>query len=139
MTEVGAAVSTVAVGDRVIISCISACGACSYCHQGLYAHCLADEGASGIGWIFGMPEGVSVEAVVMLSDILPTGFEIGVRYGRVKPGDVVAVVGSGPVGLAAIMTASLYGAARISLRHLRPSRRDESAQGSDHPAVITRV
>jgi alcohol dehydrogenase len=135
VTEVGGAVSTVAVGDRVIISCISACGACSYCHQGLYAHCLADEGASGIGWIFGhlidgtqaelvrvpfadnsvykMPDGVSDDQAVMLSDILPTGFEIGVRYGRVKPGDVVAVVGSGPVGLAAIMTASLYGPARI--------------------------
>ncbi|TRW45559.1 zinc-dependent alcohol dehydrogenase family protein [Georgenia yuyongxinii] len=135
ITEVGAAVSTLAVGDRVIISCISACGACSYCHQGLYAHCLADEGASGIGWIFGhlidgtqaeyvrvpfadnsvykVPDGVSDEAAVMLSDILPTGFEIGVRYGRVKPGDVVAVVGAGPVRLAAIMTAGLYGAARI--------------------------
>jgi len=135
VTEVGDAVSTVAVGDRVIISCISACGACSYCHQGLYAHCLADEGAEGIGWIFGhlidgtqaeyvrvpfadnsvykVPEGVSDEAAVMLSDILPTGFEIGVRYGRVEPGDVVAVIGAGPVGLAAIMTAGLYGAARI--------------------------
>jgi alcohol dehydrogenase len=135
VTEVGDAVSTVAVGDRVIISCISACGACSYCHQGLYAHCLADEGAEGIGWIFGhlidgtqaeyvrvpfadnsvykVPEGVSDEAAVMLSDILPTGFEIGVRYGRVEPGDVVAVIGAGPVGLAAIMTAGLYGAARV--------------------------
>jgi alcohol dehydrogenase len=135
VTEVGDAVSTVAVGDRVIISCISACGSCSYCHQGLYAHCLAVEGAEGIGWIFGhlidgtqaeyvrvpfadnsvykVPESVSDEAAVMLSDILPTGFEIGVRYGRVEPGDVVAVIGAGPVGLAAIMTAGLYGAARI--------------------------
>jgi alcohol dehydrogenase len=135
ITEIGAAVSTLAVGDRVIISCISACGACSYCHQGLYAHCLADEGASGIGWILGhlidgtqaeyvrspfadnslykLPADVPDAAGVMLSDILPTGFEIGVRYGRVKPGDVVAVVGSGPVGLACVMTASLYGAARV--------------------------
>src|SRR5690348_10536118 len=135
IAEVGAAVSTLAVGDRVLISCISACGACSYCHQGLYAHCLADEGASGIGWIFGhlidgtqaelvrvpfadnsvykLPDSVSDEAAVMLSDILPTSFEIGVRYGQVKPGDVVAVVGSGPIGLAAMMTANLYGAARI--------------------------
>ena len=107
MTEVGSAVSTIAVGDRVIISCISACGACSYCHEGLYAHCLAEEGASGIGWIFGhlidgtqaelvrvlrrqLPlqaaAGVSDDAAVMLSDILPTGFEIGVRYGDVQPG-----------------------------------------------------
>jgi alcohol dehydrogenase len=148
VTEVGSAVSTLSVGDRVIISCISACGACSYCHQGLYAHCLADEGASGIGWIFGhlidgtqaelvrvpfadnslykVPEGVSDEAAVMLSDILPTGFEIGVRYGRVKPGDVVAVVGAGPVGLAAIMTSSLYGAARIIALDLDDNRLEQA-------------
>jgi alcohol dehydrogenase len=148
VTEVGSAVATVAVGDRVIISCISACGACSYCHQGLYAHCLADEGASGIGWIFGhlingtqaelvrvpfadnsvykVPEGVTDEAAVMLSDILPTGFEIGVRYGRVKPGDVVAVVGAGPVGLASIMTSSLYGAARIIALDLDTNRLEQA-------------
>lgn len=148
VTEVGSAVTTVAVGDRVLISCISACGACSYCHQGLYAHCLADEGASGIGWILGhlidgtqaelvrtpfadnslyrLPTGVSDEAAVMLSDILPTGFEIGVRYGRVKPGDVVAVIGAGPVGLAAIMTAGLYGAARIIALDLDDNRLDRA-------------
>ncbi len=135
ITEVGQAVSKLAVGDRVIISCISACGSCSYCHQQLPAHCLDDEGASGIGWIFGhlidgtqaeyvrvpfaenslhrVPEGVSDDAALMLSDILPTGFEIGVRNGRVEPGDVVAVIGAGPVGLAAMMTATLYGASRI--------------------------
>lgn len=148
VTEVGAAVSSVAVGDRVIISCISACGSCSYCHQGLYAHCLADEGSSGIGWIFGhlidgtqaelvrvpfadnsvykVPEGVSDEAAVMISDILPTGFEIGVRYGRVKPGDVVAVVGAGPVGLAAMMTSGLYGAARIIALDLDDNRLEQA-------------
>ncbi len=148
VTEVGAAVSTVAVGDRVLISCISACGACSYCHQGLYAHCLADEGASGIGWIFGhlidgtqaelvrvpfadnsvykLPDHVPDDAAVMLSDILPTGFEIGVRYGGVKPGDVVAVVGAGPVGLAAIMTSGLYGAARIIALDLDANRLDQA-------------
>jgi len=135
ITEVGSAVGRLAVGDRVIISCITSCGSCSYCHQQLPAHCLADEGASGIGWILGhlidgtqaeyvrvpfaesslhkLPQGVSDEAAVMLSDILPTGFEIGVRNGRVKPGDVVAVVGAGPVGLAAMMTAGPYGASRI--------------------------
>jgi len=135
ITEVGAAVSKLAVGDRVIISCISSCGSCAYCRQQLPAHCMNDEGTSGIGWIFGhlidgtqaeyvrvpfaetslhsLPEGVSDEAAVMLSDILPTGFEIGVRNGRVKPGDVVAVIGAGPVGLSAVMTAGLYGASRI--------------------------
>jgi alcohol dehydrogenase len=135
ITEVGPAVSTLSVGDRVIISCISSCGKCSYCRQGLPSHCLNSEGQSGIGWIFGhlidgtqaefvrvpfaesslhkLPKGVSDEAAVMLSDILPTGFEIGVRNGRVKPGDVVAVIGAGPVGLSAMMTAELYGASRV--------------------------
>ena len=147
--EVGSAVSGVAIGDRVIISCVSACGSCSYCHEGLYAHCLADEGASGIGWILGhlidgtqaeyvrvpfadnslytLPDGVTDEAAVMLSDILPTGFEIGVRYGRVEPGDVVAVVGAGPVGLAAIMTAGLYGAARVIALDLDVNRLEQAA------------
>ncbi|HEX3004131.1 MAG TPA: zinc-binding dehydrogenase, partial [Angustibacter sp.] len=144
------AVQTIAVGDRVIISCISACGSCSYCHQGLYAHCLADEGASGIGWIFGhlidgtqaelvrvpfadnslytIPAGVTDDAAVMLSDILPTGFEIGVRYGKVKPGDVVAVVGAGPVGLAAMMTSGLYGAARVIAIDLDDNRLQQARQ-----------
>ena len=135
ITELGSSVSNLKVGDRVIISCIKSCGHCSNCANGLYSHCLGDEGASGIGWIFGhlidgtqaefvrvpyadnslhkLPEGVSDDQGVMLSDILPTGFEIGVQYGRVKPGDVVAVIGAGPVGLAAIATAGLYGAATI--------------------------
>ena len=135
ITEIGSAVESLVVGDRVIISCVTSCGSCSYCRKLLPAHCLNKEGTSGIGWIFGhlidgtqaeyvrvpfaetslhlLPAGVSDEAAVMLSDILPTGFEIGVRNGRVKPGDVVAVVGAGPVGLAAMMTAGLYGAGRI--------------------------
>jgi alcohol dehydrogenase len=133
--EVGSAVRNVSVGDRVIISCISSCGVCIYCRSGNPSHCLAEDGASGIGWILGhlidgtqaemvripfadnslytLPESVSDDAAVLLSDILPTGFEIGVQYGRVKPGDTVAVVGAGPVGLAVIATAGLYGAAAI--------------------------
>lgn len=135
VVEVGSAVNSLQSGDRVIISCVSSCGSCSYCQRQLPSHCLAEEGAPGVGWIFGhlidgtqaeyvrvpfaenslhkLPEGVSDEAAMLLSDILPTGFEIGVRNGRVAPGDVVAVVGAGPVGLAAMMTAGLYGAARI--------------------------
>jgi len=146
--EAGAAVSSIAVGDRVIISCISSCGSCAYCHQQLPAHCLDGEGTTGIGWIFGhlidgtqaeyvrvpfadgslhkLPEGVSDEAAVMLSDILPTGFEIGVRNGRTKPGDVVAVVGAGPVGLSAIMTAGLYGASRIIAIDLDQNRLEQA-------------
>ncbi len=148
VTEVGGAVGSIAVGDRVIISCISSCGSCSYCHQQLPAHCLDGEGTAGIGWIFGhlidgtqaeyvrvpfadgslhkLPEGVSDEAAVMLSDILPTGFEIGVRNGRTKPGDVVAVVGAGPVGLSAIMTAGLYGASRIIAIDLDQNRLEQA-------------
>lgn len=135
VVEVGESVSTLHVGDRVIVSCIKSCGKCAYCKAGMYAHCLGDEGASGMGWIFGhlidgtqaelvrvpyaensvykVPEGVSDEEGVMLSDILPTGFEIGVLNGDIAPGDTVAVVGAGPVGLAAIMTAGLRGPARI--------------------------
>ncbi len=142
--EVGSSVRTVSVGDRVIISCVSSCGVCIYCRSGNPSHCVADEGASGIGWILGhlidgtqaemvripfadtslylLPEQVPDEAAILLSDILPTGFEIGVQYGRVKPGDTVAVVGAGPVGLSVIATAALYGAAQIVAIDLDESR-----------------
>ncbi len=135
ITEIGSGVTLLAVGDRVIVSCISSCGRCENCRAGLYSHCLDPEGAAGIGWILGhlidgtqaefvripfgenslyrIPAGVTDAEAVLLSDILPTGFEIGVQYGQVKPGDVVAVVGSGPVGLAAVMTARLYGPSKI--------------------------
>ncbi|MBW4031350.1 MAG: zinc-dependent alcohol dehydrogenase family protein [Acidobacteria bacterium] len=135
ITEVGSGVTQLGVGDRVILSCVSACGMCSNCRIGLRSHCLDPEGMAGIGWIFGymidgtqaeyvrvpfaensvypIPEGVSDAEAVLLSDILPTGFEIGVQYGQVKPGDVVAVVGAGPVGLSAVMTAQLYGPSRV--------------------------
>ncbi|WP_298460774.1 zinc-dependent alcohol dehydrogenase family protein [uncultured Cellulomonas sp.] len=133
--EVGDSVRTVSPGDRVIISCISACGRCTFCREGNPSHCLAAEGAAGIGWVLGhlidgtqaemvrvpfadtslysLPDGVPDASAVLLSDIFPTGFEIGVQYGRVQPGDTVAVVGAGPVGLAAIATAGLQGAAQV--------------------------
>lgn len=144
IVETGEAVTNFKAGDRAIISCVSSCGVCSYCRQQLPSHCLNEEGASGVGWILGhlingtqaeyvrvpfadnslhkLPEGVSDEAGFMLSDIMPTGFEIGVRNGRVTPGDVVAVIGVGPVGMAVIMTASLYGASRIIAIDLDDSR-----------------
>ncbi|HEV7185642.1 MAG TPA: zinc-dependent alcohol dehydrogenase family protein [Leifsonia sp.] len=150
IVEVGSGVGSLAVGDRVIISCIKSCGHCANCRTGLYSHCLGDEGASGIGWVFGhlidgtqaefvrvpyadnslypLPAGVSDEQAVMLSDILPTGFEIGVRYGRVKPGDVVAVVGAGPVGLAAMLTAGLYGAAEVIAIDLDEGRLEKAKE-----------
>jgi alcohol dehydrogenase len=150
ITEVGSSVDSLAVGDRVIISCIKSCGHCVNCKAGLYSHCLGDEGVSGIGWIFGhlidgtqaeyvrvpyaenslykLPAGVSDDEAVMLSDILPTGFEIGVQYGNVKPGDVVAVIGAGPVGLAAIITAGFYGAATIVAVDLDQNRLEKARE-----------
>lgn len=135
ITEIGAGITQLAVGDRVILSCVSSCGKCSNCRKGLYSHCLDPEGTPGIGWIFGymidgtqaeyvrvpfaensvykVPEGLTDSEGILLSDILPTGFEIGVQYGHVQPGDIVAVIGSGPVGLSAVMTARLYGPSKV--------------------------
>ena len=132
----------VKVGDKVIISCVTACGTCHYCKKSLYAHC--DDG----GWILGymidgtqaeyvhiphadnslyhIPESITDDAAVMLSDILPTGFEIGVLNGQVKPGDTVAIVGSGPIGLAALLTAQFYSPARIIMIDLDDNRLKES-------------
>ncbi|WP_091467007.1 zinc-dependent alcohol dehydrogenase family protein [Paenarthrobacter nitroguajacolicus] len=135
VTEVGSSISSLRPGDRVIISCIKSCGHCGNCRKGLFSHCLGDEGQAGTGWIFGhlidgtqaefvrvpyaenslhkLPHGVTDDEAVMLSDILPTAFEIGVQAGRVAPGDVVAIVGAGPIGLAAMATAGLHGAATV--------------------------
>jgi len=132
VTEVGPDCRKVKVGDRVIISCISKCMECRYCTSGLPSHCQT---LGGIGWVFGhlidgtqaeqvrvpfadhglipLPAGVTPEQGAMLSDILPTGYEIGVRYGEVEEGDVVAVIGAGPIGLASIMTAAPMRPSRI--------------------------
>ena len=155
ITEVGSAISSLSVGDRVIMSCISACGHCDMCKERVFSHCLADEGASGIGWVFGhlidgtqaeyvrvpfaetsvypLPDGVTPQEGAMLSDILPTGHEIGVRYGQVKVGDVVVVIGAGPVGLAAIMTARLYGPSKIVAVDLDANRVQQAKRfGATH-------
>jgi alcohol dehydrogenase len=127
--EVGIGVSNFKKGDHVLISCITSCGKCDYCKKGMYSHC--ENG----GWILGhlidgtqaeyvriphadnslyhIPEGSDEEALVMLSDILPTGFECGVLNGRVQPGSTVVIVGSGPIGLAALLTAQFYSPAQI--------------------------
>jgi alcohol dehydrogenase len=127
--KVGPGVTTFRPGDRVLISCISACGRCEYCRRGMYSHCTTG------GWILGnridgtqaeyvriphadtslypVPEGVDEEALTMLSDILPTGFECGVLNGKVQPGASVAIVGAGPIGLAALLTAQFYAPAEI--------------------------
>ena len=127
---VGSAVKNVRPGDRVLVSCITSCGACRFCREGRYGQCIG-----GGGWILGhkidgtqaeyvrvpfadnsthlAPAGVEDEELLMLADILPTGYEVGVLNGRVSPGDVVAVVGAGPIGLAAIMGARLYSPSHI--------------------------
>lgn len=136
--SVGAGVGSFKPGDRVLISCITACGRCDYCRRGMYSHC-----ATG-GWILGneidgtqadyvriphadtslypIPAGADEEALVMLSDILPTGFECGVLNGKVEPGGTVAIVGSGPIGLAALLTAQFYSPAEIIMIDLDDNR-----------------
>ncbi|WP_306840892.1 zinc-dependent alcohol dehydrogenase family protein [Paenarthrobacter nicotinovorans] len=155
VTEVGSSVSGIRPGDRVIISCIKSCGLCSNCRKMLFSHCLGDEGQPGTGWIFGhlidgtqaefvrvpyadnslhkVPENVSDDEAAMLSDILPTAFEIGVLDGRVAPGDIIAVVGAGPIGLAVMATAGLCGASIIIAIDPNESRLSRAAEfGATH-------
>lgn len=139
IVEVGAAVTTVVPGDRVLVSCITACGRCRFCKEGHPGQCTG-----GGGWIFGhlidglqaeyarvpfadtsvykVPETLSDEQVLFLADILPTAFEVGVLNGGVRPGDTVAIVGAGPIGLATIMTARLFTPARIIAIDLADAR-----------------
>ncbi|HEX8858928.1 MAG TPA: alcohol dehydrogenase catalytic domain-containing protein, partial [Actinomycetes bacterium] len=138
--ETGPSVRTVREGDRVLLSCISACGSCRFCRAGQYGQCLG-----GGGWIFGhlidgvqaeyarvpfadtstykLPDELPDEQAVYLADILPTGYEVGVLNGRVQPGDTVAVVGAGPIGLAAILGAKLYSPAQVVAIDPVPARR----------------
>ncbi len=142
--EVGDGVSNFKKGDHVLISCITACGKCDNCKRQMYSHC--EDG----GWILGhmidgtqaeyvriphadtslyhIPEEADEEALVMLSDILPTGFEVGVLNGKVKPGDVVAIVGAGPIGLAALLTAQFYSPAEIIMVDLDDNRLEVSKE-----------
>jgi alcohol dehydrogenase len=136
--KVGAAVTSFKTGDPVLISCISACGKCEYCRKQMFSHCTTG------GWILGnkidgtqaefvripyadtslypIPPGADEEALVMLSDILPTGFECGVLNGKVEPGGIVAIVGAGPIGLAALLTAQFYSPAEIIMIDLDDNR-----------------
>jgi alcohol dehydrogenase len=136
--EVGPGVSRFRKGDRVLISCITACGKCEYCRRGMPSHC--EQG----GWILGntidgtqagfvripfadtslylIPENADEDAMVMLSDILPTGYECGVLNGCVKPGDTVAIIGAGPVGLAALLTTQFYAPANLIVIDLDDNR-----------------
>jgi alcohol dehydrogenase len=147
--EIGAGVKTVAVGDRVLVSCVSACGTCRFCRETRYGQCIG-----GGGWILGntidgtqaeyvrvpfadnstypVPAGVTDEQLLMLADILPTGYEVGVLNGGVRPGDVVAVVGTGPIGLSAISGARLFSPSLIIAIDMVPSRLEAAKQfGAD--------
>jgi alcohol dehydrogenase len=147
--EVGAGVKNVRAGDHVLVSCVSACGACRFCREARYGQCLG-----GGGWILGneidgtqaefvrvpfadnstypAPAGVSDEELLMLADILPTGYEIGVLNGQVRPGDVLAVVGAGPIGLSAMMGALLYSPSHIVAIDMAPARLEAAKQfGAD--------
>ena len=141
---VGSAVANFKPGDKVLISCVTSCGRCEYCKKQLYAHCTDG------GWILGhtidgtqaeyvriphadnslypVPESADPEALVMLSDILPTGFEIGVLAGQVKPGDTVAVVVAGPIGMAVLLTAQFYSPSRVIMIDMDPERLEVSRQ-----------
>jgi len=136
--KTGSAVTAFKAGDRVLISCVSACGKCVYCRKLMYSHCTTG------GWILGnsidgtqaeyvriphadsslypIPAGADEEALVMLSDILPTGFECGVLNGKVQPGNTVAIVGAGPIGLAALLTAQFYSPGKIIMIDLDDNR-----------------
>ena len=136
--SIGAAVTAFKPGDRVLISCISSCGKCDYCRRGMYSHCTTG------GWILGnsidgtqaefvriphadtslyhLPQGLDEDALVMLSDILPTGYECGVLNGKVAPGGSVAIVGAGPIGLATLLTAQFFSPSRIIMIDLDDNR-----------------
>jgi alcohol dehydrogenase len=154
VTESGSGVRTVAVGDRVLVSCISACARCRYCREGRYGQCL-----NGGGWVLGhlidgvqaeavripfadtsvyrLPADVPTEAALMLADILPTSYEVGVLNGNVRPGDTVVIVGAGPIGLGAVLTAHLYSPMTVVVVDPVESRRQAAlAVGADqvvHP------
>ena len=154
--EVGDGVRRLCPGDRVLVSCISACGSCRYCREARYGQCL-----EGGGWVLGhkvdgtqaeyvrvlyadlstfrIPDGVSDEEALMLADILPTGYEVGVLAGGVRPGDVVAIVGAGPVGLAAITCAQLFSPCHIVAIDRSDARLDAAKQfGADVTVNNTR-
>jgi alcohol dehydrogenase len=147
--EAGDGVHTLAVGDRVLVSCISACGTCRFCREGRYGQCLC-----GGGWVLGhkidgtqaeyvrvpfadtstfrVPAGLTDEEALMLADTLPTGYEVGVLAGGVRPGDVVAIVGAGPIGLSAITCAQLFSPSHIVAIDLSDARLDAAKRfGAD--------
>jgi alcohol dehydrogenase len=145
IVETGSAVTSLAEGDRVLVSCITSCGRCRFCKEGHYGLCTG-----GGGWIFGhlidglqaeyarvpfaetsvykVPESLTDEQVLFLADILPTAYEVGVLNGKVDAGDTVVVVGAGPIGLATVLTARLYTPARVIAIDLADSRLEKARE-----------
>lgn len=152
--KTGAGVTSMKPGDHVLISCITSCGKCDYCRKGMYSHCTTG------GWILGhridgtqaeyvriphadtslykIPAGVDEEALVMLSDIFPTSFECGVLNGKIKPGDTVAIVGAGPIGLAALLTAQFYSPAEIIMIDVDNNRLEVSKKLGATSTIISK-
>ncbi|QTE38881.1 zinc-dependent alcohol dehydrogenase family protein [Mucilaginibacter gossypii] len=152
--EVGTTVSNFKPGDHVIISCITSCGKCTYCKKGMYSHCTDG------GWLLGhlidgtqaeyvriphadnslflVPSGSDEEALVMLSDILPTGFECGVLNGKVQPGDTIAIIGAGPIGIATLLTAQFYTPAEIIMIDQDDNRLDVARKFGATQIINTR-
>ena len=138
--EVGSAVKRWKKGDKVIISCVGRCGKCENCQKQLYAHCQSEGGSWIMGYmidgthaeyvrtpfadnsLYPLPEDLNTDIAVLLSDILPTSHEIGVQYGDVKPGQTIAIIGAGPVGMGALLTAQLYSPAEIIVIDLDDNR-----------------
>lgn len=145
VTRTGEAVQNLHNGDRVLVSCVSSCARCRFCRDGRYGQCLG-----GGGWILGhringtqaeavrvpfadtstyrLPDGVSDEAALMLADIVPTAYEVGASAGRVRPADTVAVVGAGPIGLAAILTTRLFSPSCVIAIDPVPARREAASR-----------
>jgi alcohol dehydrogenase len=141
VVQVGDAVTTIRPGDRVLVSCITACGRCRFCREGRFGQCLG-----GGGWILGymidgtqaeyarvpfadtstylVPAGATDEEILMLADILPTGYEVGVLNGRINPGDTVAIVGAGPIGLSAVTGARMFSPSHVVVIDLADARLD---------------
>ncbi|MBS0351619.1 MAG: zinc-dependent alcohol dehydrogenase family protein [Proteobacteria bacterium] len=142
--KIGSSITGFQVGDKVLISCISSCGKCKFCRKGMYSHCSTG------GWILGnsidgtqaeyvriphadtslykIPQGIDEEAVVMLSDIFPTGFECGVLNGKIEPGNTIAIIGAGPIGLATMLTAQFYSPAEIIMVDVDDNRLEKAKQ-----------
>ena len=163
VVEIGDAVTTLAPGDRVLVSCITSCGRCSFCKEGRYGLCTG-----GGGWILGhlidglqaeyarvpfadtsvykVPEELGDEQVLFLADILPTAYEVGVLNGGLGPGDTIAIVGAGPIGLATVLTAKLYTPGKIIAIDLADSRLEKARElgadvtiNSDTEGALARV